>query len=421
MLHKLSYGLIFFFALFLALLARLQTGHESYPMASWFLWGWIVFIVLAGTLSVWHPSKMKLSALGVAVALLPVLGSEPLFENDQYRYLWEGKVLSEGLNPWQIPPAEETLDHIDFPQRELVGYNKLTSPYSPLAVVYHAAFSGLSYQHALMGLQLINIGLSAFVIGLLPPLAPIFTIGLTGLVAKEFAQSVHIDLVAWMFFFFALKLFERGQSGRAALCFAVSGLIKVNILLAFAWFFSSAWRSSRWRGAILWGLTLVVCLGANLWGPLSLHQNSGLMAFMEHWVWHSLILALWQFVGFTPLEGIKLANMLWLSGIIAGSLFCLRRAMAGWSWSTFLFAHTAFWRPAFNPWYAPWFALTGAHAGERWIMIYGLLSPLAYTKYAAPSDELMLGVICLTHLPFILYLVSYLKKSRFTREKYVNI
>ena len=232
-----SYGLVLSFSVFVMFLSHQQVGHENYTMASWFVGGWVAFLSLAGLLTWLRPASIKLHPALVFLCFLPMLGTEPLFENDQYRYFWEGKVLIEGFNPWRVPPAAELLDGVDFLERELVGFNKLTSPYSPLAVAYHAAFSWLPYSGALLALQTVNALLCAFVFFLLPPLKPIYVVGIAGLIGKEFAQSVHIDLLVWLFLWLALTLTKRGALKMAGVAFVLSALLKVNILLMYPWFF----------------------------------------------------------------------------------------------------------------------------------------------------------------------------------------
>lgn len=400
-----SYVLILVFSFFVLVLTENQIGHESYPMARWFIGGWLVLLSLAGVLTIWRPIPIKLNPVIVFLCLLPLLGTEPLFENDQYRYFWEGKVLSEGFNPWREYPASNLLDNIDFPERHLVGFNKLTSPYSPLAVVYHSFFSHLSYNNALFLLQLFNAFLCGIVFWLLPPMMPVFAIGVAGLLGKEFAQSVHIDLLVWLFFFLSISLMKKDSVRLSALFFAISSLLKVNILIMFPWFFCSAFRTDKYRGVFFWLLILSVSVGGNVLGPLSFHASSGLVAFMEHWVWHSIVIAFWQVLGGDSTSGIVFANLAWGCGIAGLGLFCLKKQFDGWKWSTLLFTFTAFWRPAFNGWYFPWFGLSAALAGENLALIYGLLSPLAYVKYVDPSDGLLFVLIVTTHVPGVIYLL----------------
>ena len=404
MAKALPYGLIFCFSGFVSWVAHAQVGHESYVHVTTFILGWFGLLALGTALTWLRPEAIKLNPVFVVLCFLPLLGSEPLFENDQYRYFWEGKVLSEGFNPWRTPPAAEALDGIDFPERDLVGFNKLTSPYSPLAVVYHALFAQFSYSTALLLLQLVNALLCAGIFFLLSPLRPVFVIGIAGILGKEFVQSVHIDLLVWLFFWLAMTRLKAGALKTSAVAFVLSSLFKVNILLMFPWFFCAAFRSHKVRGVAIYGASLLVSLVCNGLGPLSFHDRSGLVAFMQHWVWHSGILGLWEYFGGLANDGIFWVNVFWMQGIAALGLLCLFKSFEGWRWSTIVYTFNALLRPAFNGWYFPWFGLSAALAGQELALIYGFMSPLAYVKYAAPTEGWLLVFILATHFFGSLYL-----------------
>lgn len=408
-----SYGLVLSFSIFVSFLSHSQVGHQNYYLVSWFVGGWFTLLALGGILTWLRPAPIKLHPVLIFLCLLPLIGTEPLFENDQYRYFWEGKVLSEGLNPWRIHPSSEALDGIDFPERELVGYNKLTSPYSPLAVAYHALFSQFSYKTALIALQLVNALLCAGIFIVLPPLRSVYAVGIAALLGKEFAQSVHIDLLVWIFLWLAVTRMKMGSVKIAAAAFIVSSLLKVNILLMVPWFLCLAFRMQKYRGVVIWIFALIFALAGNTFGPLSFHESSGLVVFMKHWVWHSGVIALWETLGGEAVLGIQLANIVWVSGIGVLGVLCLVRQFDGWKWSTILFTFTAFWRPAFNGWYFPWFGLSAAIAGQEMALIYGLMSPLAYVRYAEPSHFWQLFFVFSTHLLGGAYLARQIKIKGF--------
>ena len=48
-----------------------------------------------------------------AVLRFIFIGSEPaVLSDDVYRYLWDGKVQTEGVNPYRYPPANRELSHL---------------------------------------------------------------------------------------------------------------------------------------------------------------------------------------------------------------------------------------------------------------------------------------------------------------------
>jgi len=63
-------------------------------------------------------SKFTVSLLHIFIIGFFYIGSEPAFENDHYRYIWEGKVISHGLNPYAASPSSKELDHIEYERRD---------------------------------------------------------------------------------------------------------------------------------------------------------------------------------------------------------------------------------------------------------------------------------------------------------------
>ena len=65
-----------------------------------------------------------------------------LFENDHYRYIWEGKVVAAGENPYKHAPKSKELKHIEYEHKKKIAYNKLTSIYPPLSQVFFLFAAG---------------------------------------------------------------------------------------------------------------------------------------------------------------------------------------------------------------------------------------------------------------------------------------
>lgn len=64
---------------------------------------------------------------------------------DLYRYIWEGKILLEGFNPYLYPPNDPLLECFRDEIWPLVGHHKETAIYPPLTQWLFAAFSFLGF------------------------------------------------------------------------------------------------------------------------------------------------------------------------------------------------------------------------------------------------------------------------------------
>ncbi len=100
------------------------------------------------------------SAILFRVALL--FTSPPTLSDDVYRFIWDGRLMNAGVNPYTYPVNSPVLDQFDSPQRAMVNHNWMASPYLPavqilFAVVYQLApDSPLAFQVAAVLLDLLT-------------------------------------------------------------------------------------------------------------------------------------------------------------------------------------------------------------------------------------------------------------------------
>lgn len=96
----------------------------------WWLLAWVGF-----GLAVWRnerepipPALLWGAAIGFRVALW---FTEPTLSDDVYRYLWDGHLLTSGINPYSHVVAAAELDAMTIPIRALVNNPGLSTPYLP--------------------------------------------------------------------------------------------------------------------------------------------------------------------------------------------------------------------------------------------------------------------------------------------------
>ncbi len=234
------------------------------------------------------------------LARLIVLGTTPSLSNDVYRYLWDGHLLHQGINPYAEPVNSPKLDTYSTPLRLSVNHSEMASPYLPVAQAYFWIIEWIApqqvkaYQFAAMLFDLLT-GLLIYQILSrlrLNPSAVLIYLW-NPLVIVEFSHSAHVD--AWMLFLFMLALYVALSFPKEHLAspvlFALTTLTK-GVPALFIPFFFRRWRLA---GIILYllfiGLPLVI-FGLNAgWGLGQKMDGRGLFGAIRIYAQY------WQFNG----------------------------------------------------------------------------------------------------------------------------
>jgi len=155
--------------------------------------------------------------------------SQPIQELDLYRYLWDGRVLAAGINPYRYSPAQveaarenasanEELQHLNqllhrSPEVShifsLIDHRSVPTIYPPLSEAVFAATALITPERAPVRVQvgvfkgvllLFDLATVALVMGLLRNLgqspARALAYAWCPLVLKEFANTGHLDAIA---------------------------------------------------------------------------------------------------------------------------------------------------------------------------------------------------------------------------------
>lgn len=87
----------------------------------------------------------------IAIALrLPLFVTDPLLSGDVYRYLWDGKVLASGINPYAFAPNDPRLAHLREPWHERINHPELRTIYPPHAQLLFALVHRLEWWRLLI-------------------------------------------------------------------------------------------------------------------------------------------------------------------------------------------------------------------------------------------------------------------------------
>lgn len=158
---------------------------------------------------------IKMVLFAAIVLRLVLILQTPVTSDDYYRYLWDGKVQSEGMDPFLYSPLEPTElhDEVIYPN---VSFPDIKTIYPPVSqIIFY--FGYLISPHNAAGLKIIymifDIGIMIYILGCLKKLklssSAIILYAFSPLIILEFFLNAHIDIVLIFFmsgcFYFTLN------------------------------------------------------------------------------------------------------------------------------------------------------------------------------------------------------------------------
>lgn len=306
---------------------------------------------------------------GILVRALIVF-TDPIFENDFWRYMWDGRVLANGINPYLYIPEDPKLDHLGIYYRHLVGWKQYTTIYPPFSQLQFA-LSHIIFPDSLLGLKFIlllfDLGIFLILFFWLKKLKPqsvhlSAVYFLNPLVLKEIANSAHLDtipvffsLLAFYFFYLNKKIFSVVALGIAT-CSKIFPLILFPILI----------KNSKYRLKLISVFLIVI---SALYFPFilsGLNIFGGTKAFANYWEFNASVFSILDYFHDKFVSIFSLGEILFfkldysVKILIAGILLM-------WSWRVlkiksqhFLFQVTSILSaililsPVVDPWYILW-------------------------------------------------------------------
>ena len=276
---RLHLGVASFFLAGIGLLAASATlGLSQVDFATW-VWLAVGSAVLVSGLvlaAAWLNRKQSvgriwwLVAIGVALAArLLMMASDRQLSDDAYRYHWDGKVLSHGINPYSYAPDDSALSDLrvdEFDER--INHPAVPTVYPPLAQLLFAA-GYLMSPGQFTGLQILFLLCEALALFLLAsqlrrlrgPPAWLLLMAWSPLLIWEGYLPGHLDSLGVAFVALFCLCLERRWAWRAGLILALACLIKPLGLL----FVPAAALRLGMRGSLrAAGAFCVVCLLAYL-------------------------------------------------------------------------------------------------------------------------------------------------------------
>lgn len=308
---------------------------------------------------------------------------EPIFEDDYYRYLWDGyRFITDGT-PYSVAPGAFFDAQLPEKFAGIVGqinHPDLPTIYGP-TLQYLFALAYLISPGELWGLKLLMLGLDLALIALLFRLAPphhVLLYAWCPLVIKEIAFTAHPDGIGVFLLLLALFLRSRNQLTLAVVAAALAVAAKVFAWLLIPWVL---WRLSVRYWLLFFAVFTLIYLPFLVQGGSDLFS---LAVFARDWQFNAALYAVLALL--MPDE---------MARILLGSVF-----LGGWGWyflhyqmriktglprGDIVFALFLFVSPVINAWY--WL----------WVLPFAVIYPSRWAWVA--SSALLLSYCVGLHLP----------------------
>ncbi len=222
---------------------------------------------------------------------ITLLSSTPSLSDDIYRYIWDGKVSSNGFNPFEFAPeAEELASLRDSEIYPFINHKEIATVYPPVSqfvfsVLYRLSGTVTGFKAGLLVLDLLTIVMLFFILrrlALSPNRLLIYT--WNPLIVMEFSHSGHFDIIGILFLVLALALLVSARSVWSTVALGFSFLTKFVTLLLLP-----ILTLARKEGKMVVPLVFLI-LSALLYLPyveIGTGLFSGLLVYSDKWAFNN--------------------------------------------------------------------------------------------------------------------------------------
>ena len=366
-----------------------------------------VFFILY--ISIFHFSKSVKTiwyfvGLGILLRLL-LLFSFPNLSDDIYRFIWDGRLINNGINPFNQLPGYflETGNEVSGITIDL--FEKLNSPnyYTIYPPVNQAIFSLAcwvspnSYYGAALVMKgfmfLFECGSIFLIVKLLRhfnlPLKNVLIYALNPLIILEITGNLHFEGAMIFFLLLAIWLLVKEKINLSAIAFALSIVSKLLPLMFLPFLIKRlGWKKSI-RYFLILGITLLICFSPllnvtfinNFANSLDLYfqkfEFNASIYYILRWLGH-------QVRGFNMIQTIGPSLALIVLGAISYKAYQEKKVDYETMFLSFLFAISVylFLATTIHPWYVAMPLMLCIFTRFRFPIVWSGLIVLSYVNYS---------------------------------------
>ncbi|HSP87264.1 MAG TPA: hypothetical protein VLN45_03970 [Ignavibacteriaceae bacterium] len=371
------------------------------------------------------PQILFLLICGI-ILRVAVLFIEPIGSEDYTRYVWDGKVLADGINPYKYAPADEELSHLhsaDLPER--VKFPEVKTVYPPLSLIlFYLGY--LIGGETFWGIKLLLfifemltfLGLFSILKEIKLPEKNILIYVLAPLPVFHLFIDAHVDGFGLTFIVFSILFYLKKKKMLSFIFIGLSICIKpLGLILFPIIFLIEEGIKAKLKTVIV---PLVICIIIYLPFAFSVNVFEALITFTVNWTFNGF--------AFEILNSFLSDNQ--KSRLICGILFLLVYLVVIFSKKDFLakvylsvFLLFIF-SPIVHPWYVSWLAVLLPFI-PRWsgILYTALISLTVFTIYNYQLYGVWKNyplVLIFEYTPVLIIFFYELYKTSFIRTEVIS-
>ena len=382
------------------------------------------FMVLFGgyALLIKHAPPLKTLVIMAVVFRFVLLLSTPALSDDYFRFVWDGRLLVAGINPYLVLPSVfvQTLPaqslHVAelFPQLNSPQYYSVYPPLNQFVFALSARLSGGSLWANIVLIRLILMVVEAACCWALLKLKfPVHNFlllyGLNPLVIVELTGNLHFEGMMVGFLVLAFALLHRQKLGLSAVFMALAVATKLLPLVFIPLVAHQiGWRKATAYSAIVGGINLALF---GLFFDAALVQNiaSSIDLYFQKFEFNASLYYLVRQIGYwlygynTIAKVGVMLSMLAFGGILFVSFFS--KQLSFYQKALFVFAIYLACATTVHPWYVATLVAVSSLTTFRFPMVWTLLLPLTYAAYATQpyAENLWLVAIEYSVVGFVVW------------------
>lgn len=411
---------------------RLQR-YETVPLLTSYFILFLLFIVIARRTRSMNQQELSFWLMSSVLFRAVLFFAVPALSDDFYRFIWDGRLIAAGYNPFAAVPSWYMEQNLGIPGIDAALYDKLNSkatftnypPFAQLLFWFSTQFSDGTIYGSLLTMRVVILLFDVATLWILRKTllafsrkpSTILLYAANPLIVLELTGNLHYEGIMVFFLFAAILLLKNGRTLTSGVAYALSVCTKLVTLL----FLPLLVRYLGWKKSIAYwlvaGVVTVACFTPLMSQDSLAGYSTSMGYYFQRFEFNASLYYIVRAIGFWVFG----FNIIAFAGPALGAaaalvILCIafRNFPAGplgkldiglfnrmvWCVLAYLLA-----TPILHPWYIITLLAVSLLTSYRFPVIWSALIFLSYAGYTRKGFEENLALVALEYTGVMLYLL----------------